>query len=113
MKKIGDAFYNTNELSHLQYSKNLKPVSSVIRKMLKEHGFYDKIIAAKIQKFWQQLVGYQIARATAEIRLINKRLYIKVLSPSARQELYMRRTQLLNFIRKYIDYQELEDIVIY
>lgn len=113
MKKIGDAFYNLNELSHLQYNKNLRPISSVLRKTLKELGIYDKIIAAKIEKFWQQIVGYQIARATAEIKLINRRLYIKVVSPAARHELAMRRTMILNFLRKYLDLNDLEDVVIY
>ncbi len=113
MKKLGDAFYNLNELAHLRYNRNLRPISSVLRKTLKELGIYDKIIAAKIEKFWQQLVGFQIARATAEIKLINHRLYIKVLSPSARQELMMRRTQILNFLRKYLDLNDLEDVVIY
>ncbi len=112
MRKIGDAYYNTNELIHLQYSRNLKPVNKVLEKTLKELGIYDRIIAAKIEKSWADIVGYKVAQHTAEIQIINDRLYVKILSPALRQDLHMRKKALLAYINKSLG-TKIEEIVIY
>ncbi len=112
-KKIGDTFYNQREFYHYRVNWNVKKVDKVLKKTLKDLGIYERIMAAKIKKYWPQLVSQQALQYTAEINIINNRLYIKILSPALRHELSLQRHQILENIRQSFGYTELEDIVIF
>ena len=112
-KKIGDTYYNQREFYHYRVNWNVKKVDKVLKKTLKEMGIYEKIMAAKIQKYWPKFVSPQALQFTAEINVINNRLYVKILSPALRQDLSLQRHQILEKIRHTLGYDELEDIVIF
>ncbi len=112
-KKIGDTFYNQREFYHYRVNWNVKKVDNVLKKTLKDLGIYEKIMAAKIKKYWPQLVSPQALEYTAEINIINNRLYVKIISPSLRHDLSLQRHRILENIRQTLGYNELEDIVIF
>ena len=94
------------------YDKQIKPLSSVMESMLKKFGLYTGLMEAKIDQAWEQIAGQAARRYTVEIKIINNRLYIKVLSAALRQQLHLNKEYILSKIKELFKIN-LEDIVFY
>ncbi len=103
---------NDPQKDRYNYEKHIKPLSSVMESMLKRMGLYSGLMEAKIDDAWETIAGHAARQYTAEIRIINNRLYVKILSSALRQELIMNKDHILEKIKQLFNLK-LEDIVIY
>ncbi len=110
--KIGEFFYSSRELAPLNVNRNIRPINKVLTGTLKELGIYDKILQAKIEKHWQDFVGKTAAKYTLDLQLINNRLYVKIEAAALRQELSLRRSQILKALNDALG-SDIEEIILY
>ncbi len=94
------------------YNKHIKPLSTVMESMLKKLGLYNGLMETKIDEAWEQIAGAAARQYTAEIKIINNRLYVKITSSTLRQELHMNKDFILEKIKQLFGLR-LEDIVVY
>ena len=94
------------------YDKQIRPLSTVMESMLKRLGLYNGLMEAKIEDAWDKIAGEAATQYTAEIKIINNRLYVKVTSSTLRQDLHMNKDQVLSRIKQLFNLR-LEDVIFY
>ena len=94
------------------YNKHIKTLSQVTEQTLKKLGLYQGYIEFKINKEWKNIAGQHAKEYTAEIKIINNKLYIKVLSSVLRNELNMNKEHILKQIYELLSIK-LDDIIFY
>ena len=94
------------------YDKHIKPLSSVMEAMLKKFGLYNGLMEVKIEEAWPIIAGPAAQKYTAEIKIINNRLYVKVLSSTLRNDLHMNKEQVKGKIKQMFNLR-LDDVIFY
>ncbi len=91
---------------------NPRPLGALLKMMVRQLGWNDPLMEARIRRGWQELAGPLIARHTASLYVHKRVLYIKVHSASLRQELSMGKARMLARFNEYLGEAYLTDIVI-
>lgn len=104
----------------MTYYRNRKPnnrnseeesINDVVSKLLKAYGLtknYDEYEAVNSLK---KIMGAPIVKYTQEIRLKNKRMYIKLTSSVIREELSMGKSKIIKMINEDLGKVVVLDIV--
>lgn len=84
-------------------NQKIQTIGKAIEDYLKENQIDRKICEYHIKRDWEKMVGKNIAAYTNFLYLKEKILYIKVVSPTVKNELQMIHGQLLEHInQKYM-----------
>ncbi|MDI3527489.1 MAG: hypothetical protein PWR03_1672 [Tenuifilum sp.] len=86
---------------------NTKSLGEAIREFIDSMKWHDQINQASIINDWDKIAGRDIARFTTELRYKNGVLTIKLNSSALRQELHMRRTELISHINQFYGGKEI------
>lgn len=95
-------------------------LGDVLARITGKGHFADKLLEAEIVRFYEQMVGKNVARMTENIYVNKEKLYIKVSSPALRQELVYSREKIRELVNEklkdiadqLISIKEIKEIVI-
>ena len=90
---------------------NLSSVGSALREAIRQFGLERKIREQEVLTRWEDIVGQAIARHAMAERLDKGTLLVKVSDPAWRQELFLRRTELMEKINTAAGQQVVAEIV--
>ena len=81
-------------------------------KMIKHFGIERPVQQYQALNIWEDIVGKKIAKHTAAEKIAYGKLYVKVDSPLWRQELSLRREEILIRINKKLDKIKIKEIIL-
>lgn len=79
---------------------NEQSLGEVLKLFLKANGLEEKVLETEIYGRWEELAGRAINLKTKKVKLENGRLTVYLTSSVLRNELLMRRTELLERINQ-------------
>lgn len=88
-----------------------RPVGGLVGKLFEKWGIAEKVERAAAVSEWDDVVGPRIARATGEVRVSGRTLFVEVENASWMQELDMMRHTILSRLNEGRDRGRIEKIV--
>jgi len=95
----------------MRRSKTLK-IDEVIASYLKESKLDVKLKEVQLCNSWEKVIGKTVARATTDIYIRNKVLYVHVRSSVIRNELVMVRDGLIKALNREVGAQIIDDMIL-
>lgn len=87
-------------------------LKDAIMQLLRTYHLEDKLIEHRLIANWEVVVGTMISRHTKDIWLKDKKLYVKLDSPTIRMELSYRRSQLVELLNESVGKELITDVVL-
>lgn len=97
-------------MSDLKRTSNEAPLKEVLDRWLKAYGFEGKMKELDIINAWPELMGTAVANRTSEIRIKNKKLFLKMDSSVMREELSHGKSVIIHRINEYAGSEVINDI---
>jgi predicted nucleic acid-binding Zn ribbon protein len=91
---------------------NTEPVGGVILQYLREYGLETPLNEYRLIQAWEKVVGPAVSRYTKDLRIYNQVLFVTVTSAALRNELLMRRTELVSRLNTEAGAQVITQIVL-
>lgn len=92
--------------------KKAEPIGNLIMHMLREEGLETPLMQHRLIAAWPEAVG-MMARYTSRLFIKNQTLMVHVDSAACRQELLMRRSDLVTELNRRAGGQVIIDIAFY
>lgn len=87
-------------------------VGGVILQYLREYGLETPLNEHRLIQAWDKVLGSAVSRYTKELRIYNQVLFVTVSSAALRNELMMRRTELVARLNAEAGAQVITQIVL-
>lgn len=91
---------------------NSEPLKDILKQYLRAIGAERKMKEIKIKRNWEDIVGRAFASYTEDIYFKNEIFYIRMSSATAKNELMMIRSELVDRLNKEAGEILIKDIVI-
>ena len=92
--------------------QNDQTLGEVLKEWLERSPIKGKIYESRISLIWKAQMGATINQYTTEIKLVRRKLYLKIVSASLRQELSMSKDKVRNMINEELGEAYVEEVVI-
>lgn len=87
-------------------------VGGVILQYLREFGLETPLNEHRLLQAWDKVLGPAVSRYTKELRIYNQVLFVTITSAALRNELMMRRTELVSRLNAEAGAQVITHIVL-
>ena len=87
-------------------------VGGVILQYLREFGLETPLNEHRLLQAWDKVLGPAVSRYTKELRIYNQVLFVTITSAALRNELMMRRTELVSRLNAEAGAQVIAQIVL-
>ena len=87
-------------------------VDGVIMQYLREFGLETPLNEHRLIQAWDTVLGPAVSKYTKELRIYNQVLFVTVSSAAIRNELMMRRTELVSRLNSHVGAQVITQIVL-
>ena len=87
-------------------------VGGVILQYLREFGLETPLNEHRLLQAWDKVLGPAVSRYTKEVRIYNQVLFVTITSAALRNELMMRRTELVSRLNAEAGAQVITQIVL-
>lgn len=87
-------------------------VDGVIMQYLREYGLETPLNEHRLIQAWDTVLGPAVSRYTKELKIYNQVLFVTVSSAAIRNELMMRRTELVSRLNSHVGAQVITRIVL-
>ncbi len=87
-------------------------VGGVILQYLREFGLETPLNEHRLLQAWDKVLGPAVSRYTKELRIYNQVLFVTITSAALRNELMMRRTELVTRLNAEAGAQVITQIVL-
>ena len=91
---------------------NTEKVGGVILQYLREMGLETPLNEHRLIQAWDAVLGPAVSRHTKELKIYNQVLFVTVSSAVIRNELMMRRTELVARLNSQVGAQVITQIVL-
>ncbi len=91
---------------------NSHRIDELIAQVLHETKLDIKLKEYELIKSWETVIGKNIAQATTDIYIRNRKLYVKIASSVIRNELIIIRQGLIKALNAKVEMNVIDDIVI-
>tara|TARA_B100000475_G_scaffold174273_1_gene137556 strand:- start:25 stop:321 length:297 start_codon:yes stop_codon:yes gene_type:complete len=92
-------------------SSNMKSLSNVMRKILKNPKLSKRLDNIKIIEIWNELIGSNLQKYVLDSKVYNGKLFIKLKSSTLRNEFAYKKSELLKQINKSFGKKIIDDII--
>ena len=91
---------------------NAENVGGVILQYLRETGLEAPLNEHRLIQAWGTVLGPAVSKYTKELKIYNQVLFVTVSSAAMRNELMMRRTELVSRLNSHVGAQVITQIVL-
>ena len=95
----------------MRRSKTQK-IEELVKLVLKEQGLDVKLKELELIKAWENVIGKNVANATTDLYIKNRKLFVHVRSSIIRNELMLIKAGLIQALNKEVNEKIIDDIVI-
>ena len=92
-------------------SSNMKSLSSVMRKILRNPKLSERLIKLDILEIWDDIIGSNLQKYVSDSKVYKDKLYIKLKSSNLRNEFSFRKTDIINQINSRVGKKLISDII--
>ena len=92
--------------------KNEQKISSLLEQFLSTHNLKQGYAEYRVKKYWSELLGKNVDRATRSIYVKDNKLFVKLHSSVMRNELAMMKGEILQKLNEKVGMQVIEDIIL-
>jgi len=86
-------------------------LGGVLQNLLKNLGLEKRIKEQKLILDWDKIVGNKIAEKTKAFKIEGNKLFVKVESPSWRNELFYLKKDIINKLNQSVKQEVIKDII--
>ena len=86
-------------------------MGGVLQNLLKNLGLEKRIKEQKLILDWDKIVGNKIAEKTKAFKIEGNKLFVKVESPSWRNELFYLKKDIINKLNQSVKQEVIKDII--
>jgi len=91
---------------------NTQKIDELILQVLKESKLDGKLKEYELIKSWEKVIGKNVANATTDIFIRNRKLFVKIRSSIIRNELLLIREGLIKALNREVKAHVIDDIVL-
>ena len=91
-------------------ASEIKDIGSSIRQLVDGLGIRQKIAEYDAVLRWESIVGDHIARAATAVKIVKGVLFVKVKSSTWRNELALRKREIINTLNSTLGEEVVKDI---
>ncbi|MGP1548473.1 MAG: DUF721 domain-containing protein [Prevotella sp.] len=95
------------------FRKKVLPLSQILREVMRKDGLETPLNEKRVIDLWDQVAGPMAARYTTEKFIRNQTLFVKIINPSLKADLMMRRTELQVLLNQKVGAFVISEIKIY
>lgn len=95
----------------MRRSKEQK-IDELVKLVLKEQGLDVKLKELELIKTWEKVIGKNVANATTNLYVKNRKLFVHVRSSIVRNELMLIKSGLIQALNKEVREKIINDIII-
>ncbi len=95
------------------FRKKVLPLSQILREVMRKDGLETPLNEKRVIDLWDQVAGPMAARYTTEKFIRNQTLFVKIINPSLKADLMMRRTELQILLNQKVGAFVISEIKIY
>lgn len=95
------------------FRKKVLPLSQILREVMRKDGLETPLYEKRVIDLWDQVAGPMAARYTTEKFIRNQTLFVKIINPSLKADLMMRRTELQVLLNQKVGAFVISEIKIY
>ena len=97
-------------MSDLKRNSNEAPLKEVLDRWLKAYGLDGKMKELDVIEAWPELMGVAVANRTEEIKIKNKKLFLKMGSSVMRDELLQGKSIIIQRINDRAGFEMIDDV---
>lgn len=90
--------------------KNTEQIDCILNRFLRNEGLETPLNEYRLVNAWGEVMGAAVARYTGKVYIYNRTLYVELLSPALRSNLFMRRTELVRRLNAYVNADVISDV---
>ncbi|HKJ33825.1 MAG TPA: DUF721 domain-containing protein [Balneolales bacterium] len=94
------------------YSRDPKPLSSVLKEYIKEFPYRKRLKKGMILSQWPAIVGDAIAKQSKNLHFEGDKLIVTVRNPAWRQELHMQRYAIAKKLNDSVKEEIIKEIIV-
>ena len=94
------------------YSRDPKPLSSILKDYIKEFPHRKRLKKGMILSQWSSIVGDAIAKQSENLHFEGDKLVVKVRNPAWRQELHMQRYAIAKKLNQSVKENIIREIIV-
>lgn len=95
------------------FRKKVLPLSQILREVMRKDSLETPLNEKRVIDLWDQVAGPMAARYTTEKFIRNQTLFVKIINPSLKADLMMRRTELQVLLNQKVGAFVISEIKIY
>lgn len=95
------------------FRKKVLPLSQILREVMRKDGLETPLNEKRVIDLWDQVAGPMAVRYTTEKFIRNQTLFVKIINPSLKADLMMRRTELQVLLNQKVGAFVISEIKIY
>ncbi len=95
------------------FRKKVMNLDDVVNKFLREESLEAPLLQHRLLDSWDNVVGPLVTKYSGDKFIKNQTLFVKIQNPSLRQDLSMRKTELVELLNKEVNSQVIVDIRFY
>lgn len=95
-------------------NKKYKPesIKNIIQEFIADEGLEELVAIGTLRNNWEDIVGKQLAPEINIISLQNGTLWLKIINPNWKTEVFLRRENLLKKINSYLQTETIKELII-
>lgn len=97
-------------MSDLKRTSNEAPLKEVIDRWLKAYRLDGKMKELDVIQAWPEMMGTAVANRTSEIKIRDKKLYLKMESSVMRDELAHGKDVIIQRVNEYAGFEIINDV---
>ena len=88
-------------------------VGVLVESFLREQGLEARLAEHRVVSAWKSVVGERAARATTQLFVRNETLHATISSAAVRNELFMRRSEIITRLNQVAGRQAIRDLYLH
>ena len=90
---------------------NDRPIKDAVNELLRKYQLDDKLKQVRLLEAWGTLMGPAVAHRTSELKIIDRKLFVTLLSASLRQELFQDRVKIIQLLNDAAGDGVIDDVI--
>ncbi len=91
---------------------NSQKIDELIAQVLRETKLDVGLKEYELIQSWEKVIGKNVAQATSDIYIRNRKLYVKIVSSVIRNELLLVKKGLVNALNREVQMNVIDDIIL-
>ena len=91
---------------------NDQKLGDAIREMIEAYRLESRLDEVSLLNSWEKVTGKLIAKYTRNIYIKNRKLYVRIESPSLKNELSYARSRIVDGLNKEVGKKVIDDLIL-